>query len=83
MGDDAIVSAAPPASASARKETRVGGHGLLLYACSGSQLVGLLVAAFVGRAEERRPQRQASAIRGMTIHPAVVPGPGAETENRR
>jgi hypothetical protein len=33
IGDDAIVSAAlPPASAAARKETRVGGHGLLLYA---------------------------------------------------
>ena len=33
IGDDAIVSAAlPPASATARKETRVGGHGLLLYA---------------------------------------------------
>ena len=33
FGDDAIVSAAlPPASAAARKETRVGGHGLLLYA---------------------------------------------------
>jgi hypothetical protein len=32
-GDDAIVSAAlPPASAAAREETRVGGHGLLLYA---------------------------------------------------
>jgi hypothetical protein len=33
VGDDAMVSAAlPPASAAARKETRVGGHVLLLYA---------------------------------------------------
>ena len=32
-GDDAMVSAAlPPASAAVRKETRFGGHGLLLYA---------------------------------------------------
>ena len=38
VGDDAIVIAAlPPAFAAARKETRVGGHGLLLYAWSGSE----------------------------------------------
>jgi len=72
-GDDAIASAALPfVSAAARTDARVDGRGLLLYACSSSQLIGSLVAAL--RAEQGAPpQRRAPAILDVSGNRNVRP----------